>query len=53
MRDRWEHLKIALRIMFSTTQDHDDDPPNLEADAAARTEWVRSHGPITRPEDSA
>lgn len=43
MKERWEDLKTALRRMFTTTWDHDDDPPDLEADAAKRTEWVRKN----------
>ena len=40
MRERWRDLKQALREMFTTTWEHDDET-DLEADAAARTEIVR------------
>lgn len=52
MRERWADLKAAWRELIRPTWDHDDDP-DLSADAAVRTAWVRSHGPITPPEDSA
>lgn len=41
MRERWEDLKTALRRMFTTTWDHDDDPPDLDEQTAARTAIVR------------
>lgn len=36
-------VRHACREFFSPTWSHDDDPPDLKADAAKRTAWVRKN----------
>lgn len=42
MRERWNDFKAALRELLKPTWEQED-RPDLEADAAVRTEWVRRH----------
>lgn len=42
MRQRWLDLKAAVREFLNPRWEQED-RPDLEADAAVRTDWVRRH----------